>query len=287
MNLKQIKEIFLKELSQIYDKEEIERFFFMLLENFHQMKRIDYVLHSTLEIEKENTEKWNSALENLKQQKPIQYIINEAEFYGLPFYVNEFTLIPRPETEELVDWIIKDENKRLTNLKNKNISVLDIGTGSGCIAICLKKNIENAEVYALDVSDDALKVTQKNAQLNKVSIHLLNENILTVNTLNNKFDVIVSNPPYVRYLEKIEIKPNVLNYEPHLALFVSDDDALIFYRKIAQLAIKYLNTNGSLYFEINQYLSEEMFKMLKDLGYKNIELRKDLFGNFRMIKAKL
>jgi release factor glutamine methyltransferase len=165
------------------------------------------------------------------------------------------------------------------------MSILDIGTGTGCIPISLKKNIPNAEVSAIDVSAEALKVAHKNAVANEVEINFIFQNILKTEDLKQQYDVIVSNPPYVRNLEKQEIKKNVLDFEPHLALFVEDTDALLFYRKIAQLALKNLAPNGFLFFEINQYLGKETFELLGNLGFKNIELKKDIYGNDRMIKC--
>jgi release factor glutamine methyltransferase len=232
--------------------------------------------------------KWKNIDSELKNQRPIQYILGETTFYGLSFLVNENTLIPRPETEELVELIIESTNYELRNTKLK---VLDIGTGSGCIAISLAKHLPTSEVYAIDVSEEALVTAKKNAELNKVAIDFISTNILDVVTLSavagldKQFDIIVSNPPYVRNLEKSEIKPNVLEYEPHLALFVDDIDPLLFYRKIAELAIKNLNPNGKLYFEINQYLGKETIKLLEDFGFRNVELKKDIYGNDRMLRA--
>ncbi|WP_141882971.1 peptide chain release factor N(5)-glutamine methyltransferase, partial [Flavobacterium psychrophilum] len=218
----------------------------------------------------------------LKEQKPIQYILGETQFFGLPFYVNENTLIPRPETEELVEWIIK-ENLKISSLKN--LKILDIGTGSGCIAISLAKNLPNASVFAIDVSDKALATAQKNAVLNEVDITFIEKNILQTEDLNQEFDIIVSNPPYVRNLEKKEIHKNVLEYEPHLALFVEDNDSLLFYRKITELATRNLSNNGQLYFEINQYLGKETVELLEKYNFKNTTLKKDIYGNDRMIKV--
>ena len=237
-----------------------------------------------LDVNKEFSEKdisyWNTVLEKLKTQIPIQYILGTTHFYGLEFTVDENVLIPRPETQELVDWIIK-LNCRISN--NKNIKILDIGTGSGCIAISLANNIPDSEVFAIDISEKALDVAKKNAILNKVPVTMLHKNILETTDLNQKFDIIVSNPPYVRNIEKSEIKPNVLDNEPHLALFVSDTEPLIFYKKIAELAAANLKINGQLFFEINQYLGKETQDLLKSIGLKNIELRKDIYGNDRMI----
>ena len=176
------------------------------------------------------------------------------------------------------------DRPKIKNQKSK-IKILDIGTGSGCIAIALAKNLTNAQVFALDVSEQALSTAKKNAELNQVTIQFLHQSILETEDLGQQFDVIVSNPPYVRELEKQEIKKNVLDYEPHLALFVEDTDALLFYRKIAQLALKNLTPNGILFFEINQYLGNETVELLQNLGFKNIELKKDIYGNDRMVKS--
>jgi release factor glutamine methyltransferase len=210
--------------------------------------------------------------------------LGKTSFYGLEFEVNENVLIPRQETEELVDWIIKD----VTVLRNSpGLKILDIGTGSGCIAISLARNIPNAQVFAIDVSEKALATAQKNAQINTVNVTFINQNILETEDLQQQFDIIVSNPPYVRNLEKEEIKKNVLDNEPHLALFVEDNDALIFYKKIVELAQKNLVPNGQLYFEINQYLGKEMVELLKKMNFATIELRKDIYGNDRMIKGSV
>jgi len=225
-------------------------------------------------------EKWNSVLEKLEKEIPIQYILGNAHFYGLEFEVNENTLIPRPETEELVEWIIKN-NSKIEGFKD--LKILDIGTGSGCIAISLAKNLPHAKVFAIDVSEKALETAKKNALTNETEVTFLLKNILETDDLEQQFDIIVSNPPYVRNLEKEEIKKNVLEYEPHLALFVEDNDALIFYRKISELAQKNLTENGQLYFEINQYLGTEMIDLLEAKNFATIELRKDIYENDRMI----
>jgi release factor glutamine methyltransferase len=284
MKITEYKVNFIKSLLPIYDEKEAESFFYLLLESKHQLRRIDLALDVDKEFSKEEISIWDSILEKLINQIPIQYIIGKTHFYGLEFMVNENVLIPRPETEELVDWIVK-LNTKLS--KKKNLKILDIGTGSGCIAISLAKNITNSEVFAVEVSEKALVIAEKNAILNQVQVTLLPKNILETTTLNQKFDIIVSNPPYVRNLEKTEIKPNVLDNEPHLALFVSDNDPLIFYKKIAELATANLNPNGQLFFEINQYLGKETHDLLKSIGLKNIELRKDIYGNDRMIACNI
>ncbi len=280
MKIKEYKGDFIKALLPFYDEMEAESFFYLLLENKHQLRRIDLALDVDSVFSENEILNWNAILEKLKIQIPIQYIIGTTHFYGLEFFVDENVLIPRSETEELVDWIVK-LNSKLS--KKKNLKILDIGTGSGCIAVSLAKNIPNSEVFAIDVSENALAIAKNNAILNKVPVTFLHKNILETKDLSQKFDIIVSNPPYVRNLEKAEIKPNVLDNEPHLALFVPDNDPLIFYKKIAELAAANLNPNGQLFFEINQYLGKETQELLESIGLKNIELRKDIYGNDRMI----
>ncbi|WP_300569017.1 peptide chain release factor N(5)-glutamine methyltransferase, partial [Flavobacterium sp.] len=242
--------------------------------------RVDLALNPNIELDTIQLLQWETVLSQLKEHKPIQYILGETEFFGLPFYVNGNTLIPRPETEELVDWIISVNQKRQ---ESEPLRILDIGTGSGCIAVSLAKNLPNAKVFAIDVSDKALATAQKNAERNNTHVTFFHKDILETEDLELQFDIIVSNPPYVRNLEKEEINKNVLEYEPHLALFVEDDDALIFYRKISELALNHLSEKGQLYFEINQYLGAGMISLLQHYDFKNIELRKDIYGNDRMI----
>ncbi|RZJ73624.1 peptide chain release factor N(5)-glutamine methyltransferase [Flavobacterium sp.] len=280
MEIKQLREAFLRELTPVYDAIEAESFFYLLSEAYLSMKRIDVAMHPTKEIPKAEIDRFESAKEKLKAQIPIQYIIGKAYFYSLEFEVNENVLIPRPETEELVDWIKTDFEFK------GNPEILDIGTGSGCIAVSLARNLPDAKVSAIDVSDKALEMAKRNADTNQVAVNFVRRDILETSSLDRKYDVIVSNPPYVRHLEKEEMRKNVLEHEPHLALFVENDDALIFYRKIAELAFENLNQDGTLYFEINQYLGSETVQMLESKGFSKVELRKDLFGNDRMIKAQ-
>ncbi|MEN9929555.1 MAG: hypothetical protein RLZZ231_1476 [Bacteroidota bacterium] len=284
MTIKQYRDQFIQELTSLYDVGEAESFFYRILEARHQLKRIDIALQPELALTVTELEDWNLILEQLKKEIPIQYLLGSTLFYGLKFEVNSNVLIPRPETEELVEWII--ESQQLA-IGDKKVRILDIGTGSGCIAIALAKNIPNAQVFALDVSEQALATAQKNAELNQVAIQFIHQSVLETEDLGQQFDIIVSNPPYVRHLEKQEIKKNVLDNEPHLALFVADDDALIFYRKIAELALKNLNPLGQLYFEINQYLGQETLDLLQEMGFKNTELRKDIYGNDRMIQCAI
>ena len=289
MQLKDIKVLFHKELDTIYGRDEVASFFFMLIDAYFNIPRYTLALEPDLLINSEERDKIFKALNRLKKEEPIQYILGDTEFYGLTFKVNKHTLIPRPETEELVDWVVK--KYRSKSLKeSKSLTFLDIGTGSGCIAISLAKHIPNSKVYAIDVSKEALAMAKKNAKLNEVNITFIEASILDVNTLSNefralKFDLIISNPPYVRNLEKTKMKPNVLDNEPHLALFVENETPLIFYKAITQFAVNNLARNGALFFEINEYLGAEMIALLNANNFQLIELKKDLFGKDRMLQG--
>ncbi|MEO6346305.1 MAG: peptide chain release factor N(5)-glutamine methyltransferase [Aquaticitalea sp.] len=288
MVLKEIQNIFHKELDVIYGKDEVDSFFYLLTNEYLGMQRLVFILQPEFAITKDEEQPLFEALTKLKQEKPIQYILGKTEFYGLPLKLNEHTLIPRPETEELVDFVVQSLKFKIQGLHSYNI--LDVGTGSGCIAISLAKNLPNAKIFALDVSVEALKVARENAKLNDVNVHFIQADILKekdwyleLGIL--KFDLMVSNPPYVRNLEKAEMKNNVLNNEPALALFVDDDNPLVFYKAIIEFANKYLKNGGELYFEINQYLGDEMIMLLENFGFNEIELKKDMFGNDRMVKG--
>lgn len=279
MILKEYKTYFTEVLANLYPQTEIDTFFFYLMEAYLDFQRIDLVLKADFELSTEVDMQFKKALEALKKEIPIQYILGETEFYGLPFIVNRHTLIPRPETESLVAWILETADTTAA------LQIIDIGTGTGCIPITLAKHLPKANLFAIDVSKEALRIAKQNTTLNKVKIQFTEKNILETTVLPQKFDVIVSNPPYVRALEKVDIKKNVLENEPHLALFVEDDNPLLFYDKIADIAKGHLTINGLLFFEINQYLGSETVEMLHKKGFKNIELRKDLFGKDRMIQC--
>lgn len=281
MILKEFRETFSKQLSATHPKTEIDTFFFMLIEEYLGLQRIDTVLKPDFLITTNKLSLLNTALKRLQNEEPLQYILGKTEFYGLPFLVNKNTLIPRPETEELVELILKEANK------SKPLQILDIGTGSGCIPVTLAKKRPKATVFAMDVSEEALSIAKQNASLHNVVINLLQEDILKAEILPQKFDIIVSNPPYVRTLEKVAIKNNVLANEPHLALFVEDNNPLIFYDKIADLAKEHLRKNGKLYFEINEYLGKEMIALVALKGFKDIQLKKDVFGKDRILKASI
>lgn len=284
MKLKDIQYKFHEALDAIYGKEEVNSFFFILIESFYNVSRLKLAMKPDFKI-KDHTLILN-ALAALVKEKPIQYILGETEFYGLPFKVNNHVLIPRPETEELVDWIINIVTSR-TN--EKSLNILDIGTGSGCIAISLAKKFPNAKVYALDVSKDALMVAEENAELNNVEVEFIEDNILKPKTEDRrqKYDIIVSNPPYIRAKEKQLMKANVLNNEPHLALFVKNENPLLFYESISEYAAGKLRDNGMLFFEINEYLGNDMIQLLKRRQFKNIELKQDIFNKDRMLKGEI
>lgn len=274
-------------LDENYGKEEVNAFFEVLMEHHLNDKRIQLVLNPDYTITSAQKQLFLNALNDLNNHIPIQYIIGETEFYGLPFKVSKHTLIPRSETEELVSFIIEDVT---SSTVEKSIKILDIGTGTGCIAISLAINLPEANVHALDVSKDALRVAKQNAKLNEATIEFIHDDILNPShavliSVSHTFDIIVSNPPYVRNLEKAEIKPNVLENEPHLALFVDDENPLQFYKAICEFAQIHLKTGGALYFEINEYLGQEMVQLLEDFGFKSIQLKTDIFGKDRMIKA--
>jgi len=285
MLLKEFRNHFNEELSAVFPQTEIDSFFFLLIEKELGLQRIDLALNKQLPMSEVKSKRLHSALSRLKLQEPIQYILNETEFFGLPFKVTRDTLIPRPETEELVAWVL-EETTIIQAQGHTKISILDIGTGSGCIPISLAKSLTNSSITSIDISKNAIAIAKENALLNTVDIRFIEQDILKTVALEQQYDIIVSNPPYVRELEKKEIQLNVLENEPHLALFVADNNPLLFYSKIADLAKKHLKENGVLYFEINQYLGKETVEMLTQKGFTT-ELRKDLFGNDRMTKSTI
>ncbi|MCG9970261.1 peptide chain release factor N(5)-glutamine methyltransferase [Christiangramia crocea] len=270
---------FIERLKDDYPATEIESFFYILTEEYLGMTRLEAALDRDFEVSEEQKAWFEHALLRLKDHEPIQHITGKEEFFGMNFRVSKHVLIPRPETEELVEWIVADFEK-----EEKKIRVLDIGTGSGCIAISLAKALKNAEVTAFDVSEEALELAKANAAENKVMVNFQKMDILVTESLAGKFDIIVSNPPYVRELEKKEMDKNVLGHEPEKALYVKDENPLIFYKKIAGLAMDFLEPGGCLYFEINQYLAEETKELVENFGFET-GLKKDIFGNFRMLKG--
>ena len=277
MTLQDFKLKMISELSSIYDMDELNSIFNLLSEDYLKIPRSKILLANEIDLDESNQTLFLSALERLKTHEPIQYVLGKTTFMDLEFKVNSSVLIPRPETEELVRLMLKD------NLDGKEI--LDIGTGSGCIAISLAKNLPNSKVTALDISSDALKVAKENAKLNNVKVNFINADIFEYKS-QKKFDIIVSNPPYVLESEKPSMKQNVLVFEPHLALFVSDENPLIFYDRILNIYFKNLKSNGMLCLEINSSLKKEFNQILEKIDDKNISYIKDFENNYRFILLK-
>lgn len=267
------------ELSALYDKNEVESFVSLLLHKICGLSTVRRLMADDIVVTNEQTLGINDAIDRLKRYEPIQYILGETEFYGLTLQTDRRALIPRPETEELVDWIVHECSSARR--------ILDVCTGSGCIAVGLAKNLTRAKVEALDVSADALSLARDNARRHGVDIVFHRQDILAAISLSGKFDIIVSNPPYVTLSERQEMRPNVLNYEPALALFVSDDAPLLFYRAIADFAQKSLNPNGLLFFEINRRFGNLMADILSSAGFVDIVSKKDMAGNDRFIRCRI
>ena len=267
------------ELQGLYPDTEIKSFSYLIIEKLTGFSRTEVIVNKNTIFSQEQRHEIEIFIKELKRFVPIQYILGETEFYGLPFNVNESVLIPRPETEELVDWICKE------NDPTAPLQILDIGTGSGCIAISLKHEFRKSTIDAFDISEKALETAQSNAHRNKVDVNFSQVDILNVPDFDKMWDIIVSNPPYVTELEKDTMLPNVLEHEPHLALFVPDNDPLLFYRKIALFATRHLQPGGKLYFEINRQAGNACLDLLTQMGYRNPELRTDISGNDRMVRA--
>ena len=282
MTIKVLRLKFYDALNNLYCQSEIDVFFYSLMEYYFHKPKVDVYLNQDQKLDQTSEIIMINALNELTNHKPLQYITSQTEFYGLKFNLSESVLIPRPETEELVEWIIKDHI-----FKENEFKILDLGTGSGCISVSLARFLKKSRVYAVDLSDKALVKAHENAKLNNVEVIFEECDILDENLPDyfKNFEVFVSNPPYVRNLEKNEIKQNVMHYEPHMALFVTDNDPLEFYRAILQIATKRLVSGGKLYFEINQYLGIEMMDLVMSFGFYDIELKKDSFGNDRMLRA--
>lgn len=282
MKITDYKTYFQTELQACYPATEVQSFFYLLLEQFAAVTRLQLAIHPELQLTTQQEQQFHDAVERLKQDEPVQYIMGETTFYGLPFKVTDAVLIPRPETEELVAWIIADCETKIAPF-----SLLDIGTGSGCIPISLAHHLPQAEVAAIDVSKAALHVAQANAKLNHVAVEFQCCDILQPHKWPHKVDLMVSNPPYVRELEKAEMHDNVLKHEPELALFVDNADPLVFYRKIIEFAQINLITGGYLYFEVNQYLHDDLVTLFKHFEITAVQFKNDIFGNLRMVKLTL
>jgi release factor glutamine methyltransferase len=282
MNFKQLSQHFTRELSGLYDHEEAVAVFAVVARQVSRFDRGKLSLKSSESVPEPDLVLYNGILNELKTGKPVQYVLGETLFYGLSFKVNPAVLIPRPETEELVEWVLESVAAEAMS----GLQILDVGTGSGCIAVVLKKHLDTAGVFALDVSKDSLSMASDNAVINEVVINFIEADIREYSG-RETFDVIVSNPPYITTNEKREMHENVLAHEPHLALFVSNEDPLVFYKAIADFALLNLKPDGFLFFEINEHLGKETVQMLKDKSFINIELRRDMQGKDRMIKCRL
>jgi release factor glutamine methyltransferase len=281
LSIKQCDDLISSELTGIYPPEEIGAFKQIILTHLLHVTPAYLLLHSDSKVPNSVQIELNLIIQRLKQSEPLQYILGETEFYGRNFTVTPSVLIPRPETEELVEWVIKD-NQHFTG------KILDIGTGSGCIAISLALQIPLAQVFALDISVNALKVARYNANSLNAQVHFIEADILNYEHITpTSFDIIVSNPPYVCNNEKTVMQANVLDYEPHIALFVEDEDPLLFYRNIAHFAVKSLTPGGKLYCEINEAFGAETVELFAGIGLSQIELHIDINGKNRMIKAVL
>ena len=281
--VKDIRNYYCEQLCYIYDKDEANAMILILLEHYFNINRVKMTLEPQLRLSESEMLTFHFAVKDLLKNKPIQYIIGETEFCDLKFKVNENVLIPRPETSELVMKIVNSQRSTV----NSQQSNLDIGTGSGCIAISLAKHLPNSKVYALDISEKALEVAKENAVNNNVNVTFIHDDILSLkNNIETKFDIIVSNPPYVRELEKAEMRDNVLNWEPHNALFVSDNNPLIFYRSILEFAKSHLKENGEIWFEINEFLGKEMRELCNEMGFSQVEVFNDFRGKERILLVR-
>jgi len=280
-------------LSSLYSEREANKLAINVLQHVTNLSQAAILTCKDTVLSENERQKIEQIVARLQKSEPLEYILGKTEFYGLSFCVSPDVLIPRPETEELVDWIIRDT-------KHPAPRILDIGTGSGCIAVALAKNIENSNVFAIDISENALEIARKNAEINNVNVEFFRKDIFKAPSMGGvaavpppkspieggfrgDFNIIVSNPPYVCESEKADIEANVLLYEPHTALFVPNENPLVFYRAIANFALTHLS--GSLYFEINRAFGQEICTMLGEMGFSDIELRKDNYGNNRMIKC--
>lgn len=278
--VRDIRKYYREQLCSIYDYEEANSLVSILLEYYFKIDRVKMALEPDMRLSESEMLTFHFAVKDLLKNKPIQYIMGETVFCDLKFKVNENVLIPRPETAEMIYKIVNSQQSTV----NRHCSIIDIGTGSGCIAISLAKTFPESHVYALDISEEALNVAKENAINNNVDVSFIHDNILNLkNKIETKFDIIVSNPPYVRELEKAEMHNNVLEWEPHKALFVSDNNPLIFYRGILEFAKSHLKENGEIWFEINEFLGKEMTDLCHELGFSDINIYKDFRGKERIL----
>ena len=277
---------FFNMLILIYEKREAANITDWVFENITGFKRLERSLNGNIVLEMNKEQKLKEYLEELLQNKPVQYVLNEAWFYKMKFYVNEHVLIPRPETEELVEWIVEDVPSLKYDVQNEEFKVLDVGTGSGCIAVSIKKELENTDITAIDISEDALKIATKNSDALQAKINFLQNDFLNESLWNSLgvYDVIVSNPPYIPEDEKNILAKNVTAFEPSIALFVPNNNPFIFYEKIAEFSQSHLSINGKVYAEIHENYSREVQQIFSKYNF-NSEIKKDIYGKERMIRA--
>lgn len=283
MTYSELKLLWRSKLESIYDQDECDNLFYLTCYHIKQWGRSRVLFEKDNTLSEDDEIAFAEILKPLLTQKPIQYIFGETEFYQLKFKVDEDVLIPRPETEELVDWIVKDY------MGKRNIKFLDIGTGSGCIAIALAKNMIHAQAYAMDISNQALTVAEINAHELNVELHLLKADILEMTdvVVDEHFNLIVSNPPYILKQEAGNMKQNVLSFEPHTALFVTNNDPLQFYKAIADFTILNLQKEGQIYFETHEDYHQQVIQMLQDKGFSNVTTKKDLQNKPRFVRATM
>ena len=282
MTLNEARTVLIKELKNVYENDELRNIIELVIENITNMSRAELVKNKIPYLTCTQLEDIDAITERLKRNEPVQYVLGEAWFAGMKFKVNKNVLIPRPETEELVDWIEESQN---SGVKSQNI--IDIGTGSGCIPITIKKKLPEVNVSAIDVCSEALFTATENAIELNAEVEFLLLDFLDEEKWKElgQYDTIVSNPPYVKQSEINNMHERVKEFEPHLALFVPDEDALLFYKKLSEFAVKHLKPGGSLFVEINEELGEQVVNLFRAAGFANIELRKDMQGKDRMIKA--
>lgn len=273
----------LAQLFEVYSSREAANIADMVIEHVTGQRKIERLMYRDLPVDEDQERQLKKITGELLTHRPIQYVLGEAWFIDMKFLVNEHVLIPRPETEELVQWIWEDIRKSGA----KDISIIDIGTGSGCIPISLKKKIPQLKVSAIDLSKDALEVAKSNSIQLNADIDFIEIDFLKRENWKHLrlFDLIISNPPYVLKSEEVGMSSNVLNYEPHLALFVPNDDALLFYKAIEEFSCNHLSTGGSIYVEINEALGKEVALLFEKNGLKNTLIKKDMQGKDRMVKA--
>lgn len=281
MTIQQAQQQLRFQLNHIYSDAESNNIADWVMERITGLPRIDRVTNKTIPLLPAQLTQLDSIQIQLLTHKPIQYILNECWFYGMKLYVDENVLIPRPETEELVDWLVKEVKAS----GRSDLKILDIGTGSGCIPLAIKKALPGCEVYALDISKAALNVARKNAQLQNLAVHFFHFDIFSDNIPDQfpRFDIIVSNPPYIPLSDKSSMADNVVKFEPWLALFVDNEDPLLFYKSILQFSKAQLTEKGVIFFEVHEALGNRLYEYLKNSGMENIQLSKDLQGKDRMI----